>query len=193
MGREGLYREIKLFNLSQNDVRRIAESMLGGLVHIDFVEKLATETMGNPLFVVESLRMMHQQGSLSKTSGQWSLRVDDFAIPTKVKDVILRRLEALKSDQKIILDAASVIGEKFDPKLIAAVVYQDNASVLRALNEIAKTTLIIHCDENCCRFGHEKSREMIYQEIPPLLRKEYHSRIAERIEAELRSRWFLHK
>jgi tetratricopeptide (TPR) repeat protein len=184
MGREGLYQGIKLSGLSRDDVRRVAENMLGGLVTSDLVEKLEAYSMGNPLFVVESLRMLHQQGNLSKTNGQWSLCVDNFAIPTKVKDVILRRLDALKSEQRIILDAASVVGEKFDPKLIAAAVYQDDAEVLRALNEIAKTTLMIHCDENCCRFGHAKSREMLYQEIPPLLRKEYHSRIAQRIEAD---------
>ncbi len=183
MGREDLYREVKLSSLSQDDVRRIAENMLGGLVLSDFGEKLATDTMGNPLFVVESLRMMHQQGRLIKTNGKWSLRVDNFEIPKKIKDVMLLRLESLKSDQRIVLDAASVVGEKFDPKLIAAAVLQDYASVLRALNETAKTTLIIHCDENCCRFSHEKSREMLYEEIPPLLRKEYHSRIAEKIEA----------
>ncbi len=184
MGREDLYRELKLTNLSRDDVRRVAENMLGGLVHSDFEKKLAADTMGNPLFVVEALRMMHQQGSLHRTNGKWSLRVDNFEIPKKVKDVILRRLEALKSDQRLILNAASVVGEKFDPKLIAAVVSQDNVGVLTTLNEIAKTTLLIHCDANCCRFDHAKSREMIYGEIPPLLRKEYHSRIAQRIEAD---------
>jgi len=183
MGREDLYREVKLSNLTRDDVQRVAENMLGGSVQPDLGEKLAANTMGNPLFVVESLRMMYQQGSLSKSNGKWSLRVDKFEIPKKVKDVILQRLEALKSDQRLILDVASVVGEKFDTKLIAAVVSQDNASVLRALNEIGKTTLMIHCDANCCSFGHAKSREMIYEEIPPLLRKEYHSRIAERIEA----------
>ncbi len=190
MGREDLYREVKLSSLSHDDVRRIAENMLGGLVLSDFGEKLAADTMGNPLFVVESLRMMHQQGRLTKTNGKWSLRVDNFEIPKKVKDVMLRRLESLKSDQRLILDVASVVGEKFDPKLIAAAVSQDNASVLRALNEIAKTTLMIYCDENCCRFGHAKSREMLYEEIPPLLRKEYHLRIAEKNEAGLETNSF---
>ena len=117
MGREGLYQEIKLSSLDSDGVRRIAENMLGGSVNSNLVEKLAAETMGNPLFVVESLRMMHQQGNLTKTNGQWSLFVDNFEIPTKVKDVILRRLEALKPNQRTILDAASVVGEKFDPKL----------------------------------------------------------------------------
>ena len=184
MGREGLYQEIKLSSLDSDGVQRIAENMLGGSVNSNLVEKLAAETMGNPLFIVESLRMIHQQGNLTKTNGQWSLFVDNFEIPTKVKDVILRRLEALKPDQRTILDAASVVGEKFDPNLIAAVVVsQDNMDVLRELNDIAKTTLMIHCDESCCRFDHTKSREMLYGEIPPLLRREYHSRIATKIEA----------
>ncbi|HUK85022.1 MAG TPA: AAA family ATPase, partial [Candidatus Acidoferrum sp.] len=183
MGREGLYRDVKLARLNREDVRRIAENMLGGLVSVDLVDKLAADSIGNPLFVVESLRLMHQQGNLAKTNVRWSLTVDEFEIPKKVKDVISRRVEALKSDQRIILDAASVVGEKFDPTLISAILYQDNAVVLRSLNEIAKTTLMINCDENCCSFSHAKSREMIYEEIPPLLRKEYHSRIAEKIEA----------
>ena len=42
---------------------------------------------------------------------------------------------------------------------------------------------MITCDEDYCSFGHAKSREMLYNEIPPLLRREYHSRIAARIEA----------
>jgi len=183
MGREGLYQEIKLSSLNTDDVRRVAENMLGGSVNSNLVEKLAAETLGNPLFVVESLRMMHKQGSLTKTKGQWSLCVDNFEIPTKVKDVILRRLEALKPNQRTILDAASVVGEKFDPNLIAAVVSHDTIEVLRELSEIAKTTLMIHCDESCCRFDHAKSREMLYREIPPLLRREYHSRVATKIEA----------
>ncbi len=158
--------------------------MLGGLVSVDLVDKLAADSIGNPLFVVESLRLLHQQGNLAKANVQWGLTVDEFEIPKKVKDVISRRVEALNCEQRIILDAASVVGEKFDPKLISAIVSQDNAVVLRALNEIAKTTLMIHCDENCCMFGHAKSREMIYEEIPPLLRKEYHLRIAEKIEAD---------
>jgi tetratricopeptide (TPR) repeat protein len=65
-----------------------------------------------------------------------------------------------------------------------------NVGVLTTLNEIAKTTLMIHCDASCCRFDHAKSREMIYEEIPPLLRKEYHSRIAKKIEADQETEGF---
>ena len=183
MGRDALFKEIKLSNLDKHDVERIAESMLNGSVEPELVKKLTSESRGNPLFVVETLRMLHQKGSLSKKNDQWSLCVDNFDIPQKVRDVILRRLETLKPHQRKIFDVASVVGEKFNPKLVAAAVTCDNADVLIALNEIAKRTLMAHSEGNGFRFEHEKIREMLYQEIPPLLKKEYHLRVAEEMES----------
>jgi tetratricopeptide (TPR) repeat protein len=182
MGRDALFKEIKLPNLDKNDVGRIAENMLNGTVEPELVEKLASESHGNPLFVVETLRMLYQQGSLSKKDGQWSLCVDSFDVPRKVRDVILRRLETLKPHQRKILDVASVVGQKFNPKLVAAAVSRDNADVLIALNEIAKRTLMVHSEGKGYRFEHEKFREMLYEEIPPLLKREYHLRVGEEME-----------
>jgi predicted ATPase len=183
MGREDLYREVKLPNLGASDVDRIAESMLGGNVNPKLIERIAIESGGNPLFVVETIRMLHQQGNLSKKNGQWCLCIDEFEIPSKVKDVILRRLEALTANQRKILDVASVVGEKFDPDLVADVVSQESTDVLRELNQIAKSTLMVNCDGNFYRFIHAKFREMLYKEMPLLLRRKYHLKIAEKMES----------
>lgn len=183
MGRDTLFKEIRLSNLDKNDVGRIAESMLDAIVQPELVEKLASDCRGNPLFVVESMRMLYQQGNLSKKNGRWSLCVDNFDVPRMVRDVILQRLEALKPPQRIILNVASVIGEKFNPKLLAAAVSRDNADVFIALNEIEKRTLMVQSEGDGYRFEHDKFREMLYQEIPPLLRREYHLRVAEEMEA----------
>jgi tetratricopeptide (TPR) repeat protein len=182
MGRDDLFREVKLPNLSIDDVRRIAENMLGGNIQPKLVEKLSSDSHGNPLYVVESLRMLYQHGNLSKKKGHWSLSTEDFDVPRKVRDVILRRLEALRPDQRKIIDVASVVGEKFDPKLVASTISRDNADVLITLNEIAKRTLIVHSEDNAYRFEHAKFREMLYEEIPSLLRREYQTRIAEELE-----------
>ena len=183
MGRDALFREIKLMSLSDRHVEEIAESMLNGGIDPELIEKLAFDSHGNPLFVVETLRMLYQQGSLFKKDGRWSLCGDNFDVPRKVRDVILRRLETLKPSQRKIVDVASLVGEKFDPKLVAAAVSRDNADVLIALNDIAKRTLMVHGEGNGFRFEHEKFREMLYQEIPPLLKKEYHLRVAEEMES----------
>ena len=183
MGREGLYGEIKLSSLSQSDVGQIIESMVGGNADLTLVEQLATESRGNPLFVVESVRMLYEQGSLAQEKGEWRLKVEKLGIPAKVKDVIERRLESLKSSQRRILETASVIGEKFDPKLVAEVVSQDSLDVLESFDSIAHSTLLVSCEGDYYKFDHAKSREMLYDKIPSLLKKEYHLRIGNKIES----------
>ena len=86
-----------------------------------------------------------------------------------------------------MLEAASVVGEKFDPKLVAAVVSQDSLDVLESLNTIAQGTLLVYCEGDSYRFDHAKSCEMLYDQISPLLKKEYHLRIAEKIESQISS------
>ena len=182
MGREGLFKEIHLGPLSQANVCSIAENMLGSKVKLSFIQTLTVESQGIPLFIIESLRMLYEQEALLKENGEWQLNVDKFNIPSKVKDIILRRVESLTHDQKRILEVAATIGEVFDPKLVAAVVSKDSLDVIESLNTIAESTLLVHFEGDSYKFDHAKSREMLYEQIPLPLRREYHLRIAKKIE-----------
>ncbi|MGD0645203.1 MAG: AAA family ATPase [Candidatus Bathyarchaeia archaeon] len=183
MRREDLYKEIKLSNLDQVSVSAIARSMLGGNLQQELAEKLAKESQGNPLYIVESLRMLHERDSLIKEHNQWRLSINELGIPAKIKDIILQRLSTLMRNQRRVLDAASVIGEKFDVELLGAVLGQDSLEVLETLNAIAQSTALILCMEGSFRFDHAKSRDAIYEEIPLALKKGYHDRIAEQMES----------
>jgi predicted ATPase len=114
MNREDLFTEIELTSLNQADVANIAKNMIGESLQLKLTEKLTAESNGNPLFVVESLRMLHEQGSFVQKSGVWHLAVDELGIPSKIRDIILCRLACLKYSQRRVLDAASVIGEEFN-------------------------------------------------------------------------------
>jgi tetratricopeptide (TPR) repeat protein len=182
MGREGLFSEVKLLNLSLSNTREAAESMLGGRVNNDLVQKIFDESQGNPLFIVESLRMLFENDSLVQEDGIWKLAIDKMGIPTKVKDIILRRLSALKPNQRLILEVASVIGDKFDPQLLGSILNIDSLEVLQGLNSIALSKSLVCVEGDYYRFDHSKSREVLYDEILTPLKKGYHSRIAEKIE-----------
>ena len=134
MRREELFSEIKLPSLNQDGVSKIAESMMGGTLQFNLTEKLATESKGNPLFIVESLRMLNDRKSLIQENNQWRLAVDELGIPSKIKDIIVRRLACLKYSQRRVLDAASVIGEEFDVDLLSTVIGEDSLTVLETLN-----------------------------------------------------------
>lgn len=183
MDRDDLFSEIKLKNLQKDDVKKIAESMLKGKVDSDLVAMLTADCHGNPLYIVETIRMLYQKKSLFKKDGRWNFRIDNLEIPRKVKDIIQRRLETLKPLERKILDMASVVGEKFDPKLVAALVKREYPDVLIALNNIEKHTLIVHSEGNGFRFEHAKFCEMLYQKIPTLLKREYHFSVGKEMEA----------
>jgi len=182
MRREDLFTEINLSSLTSTDVLRIAEKMVGGSVDSALAEKLSKESQGNVLFVVESLRMLAERKSLVQENNQWRLAVDELGIPSKIKDIILRRLAILKYNQRRVLDAASVIGEKFDVELLSTVLGQDSLEILETLNIVAQSTSLVCVEGNFYRFDHAKSREALYEEISLPLKRGYHARIAERME-----------
>ena len=181
--REDLYREIKLSNLNQTHVCQIAESMLGARVHPDIVAKLGDESQGNPLFIIETFKMLFENGGLIKEEDSWHLSTDKMSIPIKVKDIILRRLSVLKINQRRTLDVASVIGENFDTKLLGAVLNYDSLEVLETLNSLAQSKSLVTVDGDYYKFDHAKTREVLYNEILLPLKKGYHQRIAEKIES----------
>ena len=74
MSREDLFSEIKLSNLDQALVGEIAENMIGGNIDPGLAVKLSQESRGNALFVVESLRMLSERGSLYQENDKWRLR-----------------------------------------------------------------------------------------------------------------------
>ena len=182
MRREDLFAEIKLSKLDNDDVARIAENMIGGNLQPKIVEKLTARSNGNPLFVIESMRMLYEQRGLVQENNQWRLSIDELSLPTKIKDIVLRRLSVLEFAKRRVLDAASVIGEKFDVNLLSNVLELDILNVLETLNVVAQITSLVSVEENCYSFNHAMSREVIYEELSAPLKRGYHAKIAEKLE-----------
>jgi tetratricopeptide (TPR) repeat protein len=188
MSREDLYVEVRVARLSEPDVARLAESMVGGAVDHRLIEKLTEESQGNPLFAIESLRLLMQSGNLVREKDKWRSSVDKFAILDKVKDVIMRRLQSLNSTQRRLLDLASVAGERIDPTMLGTVLSMDKLLVLENLHQISHFALLINSSDSLYTFGHAKFREVLYEELSPPLKREYHARVAEIMENEARAR-----
>jgi len=183
MRRENLFSEIKVSNLNQENVTIISENMIGGSIHPELVAKLVEESSGNALFLIESLRMLVEHEWLVQENNEWRLAVDNWGIPSKIKDIILGRLAVLNYPQRRILDAASVIGEKFSVGLLASVLEQDSLEVLETLNLIAQSTSIVCVEEALYKFDHARSREVLYEVLSLPLKRGYHARIAEKLES----------
>lgn len=183
MKRDVLYQKIELKRLSKGDSSVLINNVLG----IDddlFNKRIYEETEGNPFFVLESLKFLINKGLLTRKGDKWKFAkaLKEIEIPPKIHDVISRRINILKEEERDILDCASVVGEEFSSDLIENVTGLNRLRLLKKLNNIERKYQLIHSSDGLYRFDHAKIREVLYQEMAPELRKEYHSLIAQQLE-----------
>jgi tetratricopeptide (TPR) repeat protein len=182
MRHQDLVKEFNILNLNESDISKLARNMLGSNLQQDFTRKLVEESQGNPLFIVESIRMLKESNCIVKEQDKWHLKSSAIGIPPKIRDIILQRLDSLSDTQRNVLKAASVIGEQFDSKLLSAVLEMDSIEVIKILDSTAKDTSLVHCTEEFYSFDHGRTRETIYEELSKALRKGYHAKIAQKLE-----------
>ena len=183
MSRDELFQKIELKRLSQTDYFDFMRSMLGVDLG-DLAKLIYEETEGNPFFAIETIRLLMQQNVLIKEDTRWKLskNIEDIEIPPRVYDVIVRRINALKDEERDILECASVMGEVFTSSVVENVSRLSRIKLLKTLSNIERKYHLIHPVEDGYRFDHSKIREVLYNETATELRKEYHSLIAKHIE-----------
>jgi predicted ATPase len=187
MSREGLYKKIELGRLEETYIDEMLNSVLGKAdFSDDFKNHLYKETEGNPFFIVELIRMMVEEEAIERKDDVWTLAKDlkEANIPTKVNDVIVRRLNRLQEGERKILDYASVIGEEFTSTVLADAMGVSRVELLEQLRTLEKKHTLIHSLGAKYKFDHAKIKEVLYSEIPVELRMEYHLIIANRIEEQ---------
>jgi tetratricopeptide (TPR) repeat protein len=186
MRREEVCHEIGLSVLNIEEMRIAIESMLGGLIEHDLLQRIWTESGGNPLFAIETVRLLVSTKSIAFQSGMWKIvattRMD---IPPTVKEVISRRIEKLPRSQRRILDCAAVVGDCFDSEVLEGALGLNRLALLEDLDYIEKDYQIIHENDGRYRFDHEKTKRVIYDQISPPRRRELHRIIGEMLESRL--------
>ncbi|HTQ22637.1 cyclase, partial [Mycobacterium sp.] len=102
-------------------------TLLGELLGTDpSVSELATiiaeRAAGNPFFAEEMVRELVQRGVLNGQHGSYVCRKDvaEVSVPATVQAAIEARIDRLTAPAKRTLNAASVIGARFGPGLLAA-------------------------------------------------------------------------
>ncbi len=188
MNREGLLEKTELKRLDQACTEALVKAMLGGADFKSiFLDRIYKETEGTPFFVLEVMKLLAEDGAIAQDGeGVWRLLIDieKLDIPSKVYDVIKRRLDRLMKEQRDILGCAAVIGEEFSFDVLEKTTEMRRLTLLKNLSEIEKSHKLIHYLKDKYRFDHGKIREVLYNGISEELRREYHRIVADTI-AEL--------
>jgi DNA-binding SARP family transcriptional activator/tetratricopeptide (TPR) repeat protein len=162
---------VTLQGLDRVDVRRLMAARSGAEPDEGLVGVVHDRSDGNPFFVVELARLFG--GGRRQAE-----RADE--VPSRVRDVLRRRLGGLPEQTRAILLVAAVVGRDFDLDVVEAVSGLDGDAALDAVEAALLSGLVVEDTAvGRFRFGHALVREAIYYEVSGLRRARMHARVAE--------------
>jgi len=177
------FRRLTLARLSG---RAIIELLEDAFQSEDLAEKLGVritkKSDGVPFFIFEMIRGLKEGQFIKQQADGTYVQtqvIDAIEVPSAVKDLIEARMRGLTEDQRAILDAGAVQGMTFEPALVAHVLEEKKVRVLRQIAEIERRFGLVRGAASCCAFDQNQIQELLYQELLPELRTEYHTLLAE--------------
>jgi predicted ATPase len=192
--RAGSFLRIHLTGLDAGEVHRLYEAIRGNEVPRPQAELVHRQTEGNPLFVLEVLRFLVEEGFVVRDGGRYvytSDRTPDSLLPEGLKDVLGRRLSRLSDQTNQMLSLAAVIGREFSFDVLRQVASFSEDELESALAEAVSRAIIEeHADVGApisYRFTHALIRQTLYDEIIAPRRNRWHVQVGRAIE-ELHSR-----
>ena len=114
---------IALAPLDDSDTAALLGELVGSDPSVgELAAIIADRAAGNPFFAEEMVRELAQRGVLTGERGGYVCRADvaDVAVPATVQAAIEARIDRLDTPAKQTLNAASVIGARFDAELLSA-------------------------------------------------------------------------
>ena len=178
---EGLAEQVEIDRLTTAETGKAVVRLLDDKpVHKQLLERVYETTRGNPLFVFELVNLMRAQQAIRFDGEQWRLEADarTVAVPDRVQEVILRRIEKLGREEREILEIASCEGDSFQSDVIPVCLGIERLALLKRLQSLEQEHALIRHDRARYWFDHPLIRQILYESILFELRQEYHKKIA---------------
>lgn len=146
---------------------------------------LIERTHGSPFFLEEMVNYLIQSGALQRNQQQWLfMPFNGSAIPGRVEQLIIARIDRLSHSARTVVQTAAVIGQHFSEALLDAVAVIEEA-LRAALDELTSEGAIVpDALLGTYRFKHALVRDVIYESMLFAHRRDIHGRIAAAIEQE---------
>jgi len=178
---------LTLSPLAPDETERLIANLLGAspLDPLDSA-RIVDAAEGNPLFVEEMLRMLEDDGLLSKDGELWKVVGDlsQVAVPATIQALLAARLDRLGPQEQAVLGAASVIGKEFWWGAVSELSPESlRPDVGSHLQTLVRKGLILPersslAGEDAFRFHHILILDASYQGLPKERRAELHERFA---------------
>ncbi|MGQ0549573.1 MAG: ATP-binding protein [Armatimonadota bacterium] len=178
-------RTLRLGPLSIAETIRLVKSLLDSdEASLSLAKWIYAETEGNPLFVVETLRLLQRQDNVETSPGK-ALGDPDRSIfprqgdsiPEGVRSAVEQRLALIEPGSLRVAQIASVLGRSFDEDLLGTVVGGRRNRLSRTIGHLLQDG-IFEREGAGYRFSHDKIRAVCYESLSTRARRIFHARAA---------------
>ena len=179
---------ITLSPLSDEEMSRLilalsAPSVLPASLH----EIVHERAEGNPLYAEEFVAMLGEQVTTRERGAEPTpvAEIVPVPFPESIQAIIAARLDTLSSEQKQLLQDASVVGKVFWSGALSFMAGIDERVVKQVLHELTRKELVRPArassvrDQVECSFWHILIRDVAYGQIPRAARAKKHRAMAE--------------
>lgn len=149
---------------------------------VELARRVADRASGNPFFAQEIIRDLADRAILRGERGAYKCHDDaaDVEVPATVQAAIAARIDRLAPAAKRALNAAAVIGLRFDEDLLAAL---SGAAAVGPLLKAEFIDQVAFASRAEYAFRHPLIRSVAYRSQLASARAELHRRLAELLEA----------
>ncbi len=177
--------------LTEEEADELITNLLGAAeVAQELRGRIAKSAEGNPLFVEEMLAMLVDDGLLGHEDGRIvsATELSTIVVPPTITALLGARLDALTSEERAVLERASVVGQEFVRGAVRELAQEIepvatdehlNTLVRKGLVRATSSTL---SGEDAFSFRHMLIRDATYDAMPKMLRSELHERFASWLE-----------
>jgi tetratricopeptide (TPR) repeat protein len=143
---------------------------------------VVSRSEGNPLFCEEFLRMLIDDGRVTRVDDRWRATaiVTDVRVPESIHALLAARLDGLGDDERRTMQVASIVGERFGANQLGALA--PGLDVGTAIASLRRAGLVLDDREtrevDRYRFKHLLMRDVAYAGLPKAVRADLHERFA---------------
>jgi DNA-binding NarL/FixJ family response regulator len=156
--------------LSPGDAALLAGAVVGLPAGPQLLEQV-NGAGGNPLFVIELVRALDDEGAIEARDGWADAR--PASPPPTLRLTILRRLSLLPDDALNVLRMASILGATFSVTELALLAGRNPATMIPALTTLMEAGLLDEWGDRLT-FRHDLVRDAVYHDLPASVCKGLH-------------------
>lgn len=175
---------VTLTPLSYEDLDRLITDAMrfNGTPCAELTGLVYRKTAGNPFFVIQFLKTLHEEGLIGLDGGKRAWTCDIGGIEAKgytdnVVELMVRKLSKLHAETRQALMFATLIGNTFDLHTLAVIGNTSESEAWHVLHEAVTEGLVLRVTETSYRFLHDRVQQAAYSLIPEEDRGRLHLRI----------------